>query len=119
MFLARTKTFGLRIIRAVRSLPNDGVSQTIGHQLLRSGVSVGANYRSACRARSRADLIAKLKIAEEEVDEAAYWMELLIESDCMTKRRLASLMTEANEITAMLVASIKTLRTSENRKTRA
>lgn len=114
MFLARTKSFGLRIIRLVRSLPSDAVAQTLGKQLLRSGTSVGANYRSACRARSRPDIIAKLKIAEEEVDESAYWMEMLVESGSMAKRRLTDLMKEADEITAMFVASIKTLRARSN-----
>ncbi len=77
---------------------------------MRSATSVGANYRAACRARSTADMIAKLKIVEEEADETLYWLELLIEADLMPVSRLTPLMQEVNEIIAMTVASIKTLR---------
>jgi four helix bundle protein len=78
--------------------------------LLRSGTSVGANYRAACRAKSRADLIAKLGIVEEEADECLYWMELLIEAGIVPEAKLKGLMAEVNEIVAMTVSSIKTLR---------
>lgn len=77
----RTGQFALRVIRLVESLPNNKVCNVLGHQLLRSATSVGANYRAACRARSTAEFIAKLGIVEEEGDESRYWIELLIESD--------------------------------------
>lgn len=82
----------------------------IGRQLLRSGTSIGANYRAACRGKSRADVISKLAIVEEEADESIYWLELLIESKIVEPSRVDSLMKETNEIVAMVVASIRTLR---------
>ncbi|MFH1744189.1 MAG: four helix bundle protein [bacterium] len=108
----RTKEFALRIIRLVESLPGSKTSTVIGKQLLRSGTSVGANYRAACRARSAADFISKMGIVEEECDETIYWMELLIESNLVKERALAELMKEADEIVAIVVSSIKTARTS-------
>lgn len=107
---ARTKSFALRVIKAVDALPNTRSANVIGHQLLRSGTSVGANYRSACRARSTAEFVAKLGIVEEEADESGYWMELLIESNLLSKAQLGDLMTEADELVAITVASIKTAR---------
>jgi four helix bundle protein len=80
-FKQRTKKFALRVIRLVDSLPNRRSARVMGDQLLRSGTSVGANYRAACRARSRKEFCSKLGIVEEEADESAYWMELLIESN--------------------------------------
>jgi len=109
-FKRRTKQLALRVIRLVQALPNEPVARTIGSQLLRAGSSVGANYRAACRAKSTADMIAKLKTVEEEADETLYWLELLVEADCVPEAKLAPLMTETNEILAMVVASIKTLR---------
>ncbi|MEI1375626.1 four helix bundle protein [Nostoc sp. UHCC 0926] len=109
-FKARTKQLALRVIRLVEQLPQTRVADVIGKQLLRSATSVGANYRAACRAKSTADLIAKLGIVEEEADETLYWLELVIESGLMTAEKLKSLMQEATEILAMTVASIKTLR---------
>lgn len=106
----RTKAFALVVIRLVNTLPNNKISNTIGGQILRSGTSVGANYRAACRARSRADFISKLGIVEEEADESMYWMELLIESGIAGLPSLQPLMTEASEILAITVASIKTAR---------
>ena len=81
----------------------------LGRQLIRSGTSIGANYRAACRGKSTADVIAKLRIVEEEADESAYWMELLVESGLVSEARLSELIQETNEITAMTVASIRTL----------
>ena len=81
----------------------------IGRQLIRSGTSIGANYRAACRGKSTADVIAKLRIVEKEADESAYWMELLIESGLLAEVRLSELLQETNEIVAMTVASIRTL----------
>jgi four helix bundle protein len=110
MFKDRTKKLALRIIRVVEALPKSQVTTIIGGQLLRCGTSVGSNYRAACRGKSTADIIAKLAIVEEEADETLYWMELLIESGVMPESKLKELMTEANEILSMIVASIKTLR---------
>ena len=78
---SRTKQFALRIIKLVESLPNTRTGKVIGNQLLRSGTSVGANYRAACRAKSTADFINKLAIVEEEADESIYWIEILVESN--------------------------------------
>jgi four helix bundle protein len=108
-FKQRTKALGLRVIKLVSSLPKNTVSEVIGKQLIRSGTSVGANYRAACRARSTADLIAKLRIVEEEADECLYWMELIVEAKLLDVASLRSIMSETNEILAMTVASIKTL----------
>jgi four helix bundle protein len=108
-FKQRTKALGLRVIKLVSSLPKNTVSEVIGKQLIRSGTSVGANYRAACRARSTADLIAKLRIVEEEADECLYWMELIVEAKLLDVANLRSIMSETNEILAMTVASIKTL----------
>jgi four helix bundle protein len=109
-FKNRTKAFALRVIRLVDSLPKARAANVIGGQLLRCGTSVGANYRAACRARSPADFTAKMGIVEEESDESAYWMELLIEAGIMNKGRVSALLNEANEICSMVVASIKTSR---------
>jgi four helix bundle protein len=109
-FKLRTKQFALRVIRLVQSLPQNGTTNVVGRQLLRAGTSVGANYRAACRAKSTADMIAKLGIVEEEADETSYWLELLVESKVMSQAEVADLLQEANEITAMTVSSIKTLR---------
>ncbi len=107
---ARTKQFALRVIRLVESLPNGKTANVIGNQLLRSGTSVGANYRAACRGKSTADILHKLAIVEEEADESLYWLELLIESEIVTEKKLSVLMSDINEIVAMTVSSIKTLR---------
>ena len=100
----------LRVIKMVETLPKGMTASVIGRQVLRSATSVGANYRAVCRARSTADMIAKLKLVEEEADETLYWLELLVEADIVPQTRLAPLMQEVNEIVAMTVASIKTLR---------
>ena len=105
-FKDRTKGFGLRTIRLVEALPKPRTADGIGKQLLRCGTSVGANYRAACRAKSPADFIAKLKIVEEECDESIYWMELIVESGLMPENRIADLRKEANEILSMVVASL-------------
>lgn len=109
----RTKIFALRVIRLVESLPRGRTADVIGKQLLRSGTSVGANYRAACRARSPAEFIAKMGIVEEEADECAYWMELLTEAKLVAPDRLAELSAEANELVAITVASIRTARRQE------
>jgi len=106
----RTFGFGLRIVRLVQSLPKVGSADILGRQLLRSGTSVGANYRAATRARSRADFIAKLGIAEEECDETIYWMDMLIELKLISKHRTRELRSEAEQLLAIIVSSIKTAR---------
>ena len=87
----RTKRFALDIIRLVRSLPRSPLADTMGRQLLRAGTSVGANYRAACRAKSTADFIAKMGTVEEEIDESAYWLELLTESGVLGEEAVQSL----------------------------
>ncbi len=88
----------------------------IGNQLLRSGTSVGANYRAACRARSKPDFISKASISIEEADESLYWMEMLVEAEIMPKEKLTVLIKEADEIVAILTASVKTARASLNQR---
>jgi four helix bundle protein len=109
-FKARTKKFALQSINLIESLPLSRASDVIGAQLLRSSTSVGANYRAACRAKSTADMINKLKIVEEEADESMYWLELLVESGLASEHDVNPLSKEANELVAMTVASLKTLR---------
>jgi four helix bundle protein len=109
-FKDRTKAVGLRVIHLVEALPASRGARVIGDQLLRSGTSIGANYRAACRAVSVADIISKLGDVEEETDESMYWIEMLGESRIVPEHRLASLHRELGEILAMVVASIKTLR---------
>ncbi|MCP4345387.1 MAG: four helix bundle protein [Desulfobacterales bacterium] len=101
----RTKQFALRIIKLVNALPKSMESQVIARQLLRSGTSVGANYRAACRGRSKNEFIAKLGIVEEEADESAFWLELIIESGLMKKELVIPLLKEADELTAIIVTS--------------
>ena len=109
-FKDRTKRLALRVIRMADTLPKQTTAQVIGKQVIRSGTSIGANYRAACRGKSVADVLAKLAIVEEEADETLYWMELLAETGLIPESKLADLMRETNEILAMTVASIKTLR---------
>lgn len=114
----RTKTFALRIIKLANILSKDFVARRLADQLLRSGTSVAANYRAACRARSTADFVSKLGIVEEEADESALWMELLIESGIVFQRRLSDLLDEANQLTAIMVASRKSLNKRPNQKSK-
>jgi four helix bundle protein len=106
----RTKQFGLRMIDFTEALPPSQTTNMISSQLLRCGTSVGANYRSACRARSKPDFISKAGISIEEADESIYWMEMLIEAGIMPKEKLTALLKEADEIVAILTASVKTAR---------
>jgi four helix bundle protein len=110
----RTKLFALGIIQLVESLPKEQTAKVLGGQLLRSGTSVGSNYRSASRAKSIADFISKMGIVEEEADESLYWMELLIETGIEVNRKMEALMKEAGELLSIMVASIKTARKSQN-----
>ena len=113
-FKKRTKAFAVRIINLVDRLPNSRAMNAIANQLVRSRMSVEANYRAACRAKSRADFISKLGTVEEESDETLYWMELLIESGKMKAAVLSGLMREAGEILAITVASINIARSGRN-----
>ena len=112
---ARTKNYAKRIVKLCEALPDKWVARTLGKQLLRSGTSVGANYRAVCRAKSSADFLNKLRIVEEECDESLFWMELLVECSLVNSARLHSLMQEANELLSIVVASAKTTRTSTER----
>jgi len=111
----RTKEYALKVIEFVATLPRGRTPDVIGHQLIRAGTSVGANYRSSCRARSPADFIAKMGIVEEEADESLYWMELLIEAGIVRPKNLESLMKEGDELLAITVASINTAKRSRKR----
>jgi four helix bundle protein len=104
----RTKQFALRVIKLYSSLPAGDEKWVLGRQLLRSGTSVGTHYREANRARSAAEFISKMESGLQELDETAYWMELLVESATLREEQLQPLMKEANELIAMFVASVKT-----------
>lgn len=104
----RTKVFALRILQVFRSLPRAVDAQIIGKQLLRSATSVAANYRAACRSRSRAEFVAKIGLVLEESDETAFWIEFLTDAKIMKKERLEKLLNEAHELTAIFSASRKT-----------
>jgi four helix bundle protein len=103
----RTKKFGLRVLKLVSALPKTVAGRAIGGQLIRSGMSVGANYRAACRGRSKAEFISKLGIVEEEADESAYWMEIIVEAGLLKSGRVEALLQEANELVAIMAASRK------------
>jgi four helix bundle protein len=106
----RTRKFALSVIKFTEELPRDDTSRTIGRQLLRSGTSVGANYRAACRAKSQADFISKMSAVLEEADESAFWMELLLDASKAKMELVQPLLTEANELIAITASSIKTAR---------
>lgn len=108
--LERTKQFSLRVIRLYSALPETTECRVIGKQILRSGTSVGAHVREGKRSRSKAEMISKTEVALQELEETIYWMELLVESGIVKPRRLAELMREANELTAILVTSVNTLK---------
>ena len=112
-FKTRTKKLAVEIIKQVDKLPRSLAADVIARQLVRSGTSIGANYRAACRSKSIPDMINKLKIVEEESDETTYWFEILVEAGILQREQVSGPYKEANEILAMTVASIKTLR---NRK---
>jgi four helix bundle protein len=106
----RTKSFALRIIRLYRSLPYKADAQVLGKQLLRCGTSVAANYRAVCRARSKAEFIAKIGVVVEEADETVLWLELMTESGIVPVAKTEELLREANELTAIFAASQRTAR---------
>jgi four helix bundle protein len=107
---ARTKGIGIKVIGLVEKLPNKPSAWILSKQILRSSTSIGANYRAACRAKSTADFINKLKIVEEETDETIYWLEIMQESGLIAVDKAKELMSETSEVLAIIVASIKTSR---------
>jgi four helix bundle protein len=114
--ISRTKQFALRVLKVVEALPDNKATRVIANQLGRCGTSVGANYRAACRGRSKAEFIAKLGIVEEEADESMYWIELLIEGNIIKSSKLKPLHDEANQLVAIIAASRRTAMSSSNRK---
>jgi four helix bundle protein len=106
----RTKAFALRVLKLVDALPKTTASRALASQIVRSGTSIAANYRAACRAKSTADFIAKMSIVEEEADETLFWLELLEESELVPAAKLTAIKQEADELIAITVASIKTAR---------
>lgn len=112
----RTKLFALRILKLARALPNTDEGRIIRKQIIRSGTSVGANYRAVCRSRSSQEFISKLSIVIEEADETVFWLELIIESKILKKDLVLLLLGEANELTAIFVSSAKTAKRILNHK---
>jgi four helix bundle protein len=110
----RTKDFGKRVIKMIEALPKNTTTTVIGRQLLRSATSVGANYRAVCRAKSRADFVAKPGIVEEECDESLYWIEMLVETNQIKPALVSNLAKEGEEILAIVVTSAKTARMKNN-----
>lgn len=104
----RTKRYAIRILELVRSLPNSVTGRAVASQLVRCGTSIGANYRAARRARSRAEFISKLGIVIEEADETIFWLEIIIEGEMLRMEHVQPLLGEANEILSIMVASSKT-----------
>src|SRR5437667_12745840 len=109
---ARTKAFAIRIIEAFARLPKDEAARIIGRQFLRSGTSLAANYRAACRARSAADFISKIAIVTEETDETLFWFELLVESNLINVKLVEPLMSECDELLKIFSASLVTARSN-------
>ena len=104
----RTKQFALQVIQFCERLPNEETSKILKRQLLRAGTSVGANYRAACRAKSKPTFISKMGDVLEEADESGYWIELLIESGKVNQKTAAPILLEANELVAISISSINT-----------
>src|SRR5436309_13857016 len=108
--MARTKAFAIAVLRVVDALPRCRTADVLGKQLMRAGTSVGANYRSACRARSRKEFIAKMGIVLEEADESQFWLELVSDVGLLSENSVAALRDEARQLVAIAVASINTAR---------
>lgn len=106
----RTKQFALRVMKLVDALPSTSCGRAIGGQLIRSGTSVGANYRAACRGRSKAEFTAKMGTVAEEADESCFWLELIVEGGLLASDLVRPLLDEANELTAIFTAAAKTSR---------
>jgi four helix bundle protein len=101
----RTKQFALRILKLVAALPNTVQGRTLGGQLVRAGTAVGANYRATCRSRSKAEFVARIGVVEEEADESAYWMELIVEGELLKDEQVAPLLNEATELAKIMASS--------------
>lgn len=112
----RTKAFAVRVIKLVDSLPSTVATRAIATQVVRSATSVGANYRAACKAKSRADFISKMGTVEEESDETIYWLEVLVEADIVLPKKMADLLREAKEITSIIAASRLTAKRNASRR---
>ena len=112
----RLKIFALRIIKLSESLPNNITGKTLGNQIIRSGTSLGANYRSACLGKSDKDFLNKLKMVEEELDETLYWLELIVESGLLKANLLDDLIKENQELFKIIVSSITTMKKKLNPK---
>ncbi|MCK8604083.1 four helix bundle protein [Desulfoferrobacter suflitae] len=108
----RTKRFALRVMKLVDALPNSISGRAIANQLVRAGTSVGANYRAACRGRSKAEFASKLGTVLEEADECCFWLELIMDGELLPRAKVEPLRQEANELTAIFVASIRTTKSS-------
>jgi len=113
----RTKAFGLRVLKLIDTLPDTRSGRVLSGQLGRSGTSVGANYRAACRSRSTAEMVSKISVVEEEADESAFWMELMVAHGLVAPGKISPLLQEADELTAIMVASRKTM-LGRNRESR-
>jgi four helix bundle protein len=105
----RTKKFSLEIIDLVEKLPNSIAGRTISNQIIRSGTSVGANYRAVCRARSDREFVSKMNIVLEEADETMFWLEIIIERKWINELEMLNLADEGNQLTAIFVSSLKTV----------
>jgi four helix bundle protein len=110
----RTKQFALRVMHLVDELPNSVKARAIANQLVRSGTSVAANYRAACRSRSRAEFVSKIGVVEEEADETALWLELIVADKILPEKKVASLLMEANELVKIMAASFISARNNGN-----
>jgi four helix bundle protein len=113
----RTKQFALRVMKLVDSLPPTAAGRAIGNQLVRSGTSVGANYRAACRSRSKAEFIAKIGTVAEEADESAFWLELIVDGGLLKSELVTALHQEAEELTAIFTASGRTAKLNNPKST--
>lgn len=110
----RTKALAIRVVKLFSALPHSPQAQVIGKQLLRCGTSVAANYRAACRSRSRAEFVARLGVVVEEADETIFWLELLVDAEIIPAQRMEELLDEARELTAIFTAAQQTLRKRQN-----
>lgn len=114
--MKRNRTFAINVISLLKDLPSDRIYDPLVRQLVKSSTSVGANYRAACRAKSTADFINKLKIVEEEADESSFFLDLLAEINEKNKVRISELLKESDELVAIYVSSLKTMRLRESKK---
>lgn len=112
----RTYQFALRVVKMYAALPRNRIAQTLGYQAFRSGTSVGAQYREAHRARSDAEIVSKLESTLQELEETSYWLDLLVDSDQVTSRRLSALRREADELTAIMVTIVRKIKARRRRR---